>query len=202
MCARYEVEESAAQIAEALDATLQSEIAPRRTIAPTDVAPVLVLAPEGRLLVPMKFGWPPSRPKERIHLNTRSESAARQPDSHEALEARRCLVPAHAFHEWSGPKGARLHHLFAPEVLAPDAAQRLFTMAGLYVPDEQGGPARFVLLTTAASREIRPVHHRMPLVVPPELRASWLAVGEGDAEELLGRVRRQDAPRMLDRERA
>lgn len=197
MCARYEVEDSPALLAEELDASLQSEIAPRKTIAPTDVAPVLVATEAGRLLVPMKFGWPGTRPKERIHLNTRSESAAREGDSRDALKDRRCLVPAHAFHEWSGPKGARLHHLFAP-----DPAHRLMTMAALYLPDEGGAPARFVLLTTAASRDVRPVHHRMPLVVPPELRTRWVTIGPDDPEELLARVRRSDAPRMLDREPA
>jgi putative SOS response-associated peptidase YedK len=196
MCARYEVEDAPAKIAEELDATLRDEIAPRRTIAPTDVAPVLVLSDAQRLLVPMKFGWPPSRPKERIHLNTRSESAAREGDSRDALTERRCLVPAHAFHEWSGPKGARLHHLFAPP-----GQHELITMAGLYVAGEDGGPARFVILTTAASREVRPFHHRMPLVVPPNLRTRWITVGAGeDPAKLLAEVRKSDAPALGDRE--
>jgi putative SOS response-associated peptidase YedK len=190
------VEDAPSRIAEELDATLGAEIAQRKTIAPTDVAPALIATESGRVLVPMKFGWPASRPKERIHLNTRSESAAREGDSRDALLTRRCLLPASAFHEWSGPKGARHHHLFAP-----DASGRLLTMAGLYLPDPDGGPARFVILTTAASRDVRPVHHRMPLVVPPELRARWIDVSDDDPEELLRAVRRSDAPRMLDRER-
>jgi len=196
MCARYEIEDAPALIAEELDARLESEIAPRRTIAPTDVAPVLLASGEMRLVVPMKFGWPPSRPKERIHLNTRSESVARDEESRPALIERRCLIPAHAFHEWSGPKGARLHHLFAP-----DGTKRLLTMAGLYQPDQAGGPARFVILTTAASRDVRPFHHRMPLVVPLELRTRWISGGEDeDPEALVREVRHADAPHLRDRE--
>ncbi len=196
MCARYEVEDAAASIAEELDATLRGEVAARTTIAPTDVAPALIATDAGRLLLPMKFGWPATRPKERIHLNTRSESAARDGDSADALRSRRCLLPAHAFHEWSGPKGARHHHLFAP-----DGVGRLITMAGLYLPDPSGGPSRFVILTTAASRDVRAVHHRMPLIVPPELRTRWITVSDDDPAELVAHVRRSDAPRMLDRER-
>ncbi len=197
MCARYDVETSPAALAAELEATLAGDIAPRTTIAPTDVAPALIAGPEGaRTLVPMKFGWPPSMPKERIHLNTRSESAARTPGAAEALAGHRCLIPAHAFHEWSGPKGKRTHHLL---VQAEPARGPLFTMAGLYLPAEQGSPARFVILTTAASRDVRPFHHRMPLVVPPDLRARWIAADEEDPEALLSRVRRADAPRMLDR---
>jgi putative SOS response-associated peptidase YedK len=196
MCARYEVEDAPANIAEELDATLSPEIAPRRTIAPTDVAPALIADGAQRLLVPMKFGWPPSRPKERIHLNTRSESAARDADAKRALDERRCLIPAHAFHEWSGPKGARLHHLFAPP-----GDKQLITMAGLYVPGDAEGPARFVILTTAASREVRPFHHRMPLVVPTALRTRWITIGEDDPEKLLAEVRKSDAPLLGDREK-
>lgn len=197
MCARYEVQDAPARIAEELDASLQAEIAPRATIAPTDVAPALIAHGEARLLVPMKFGWPPSRPKERIHLNTRSESAARDGDAREALATRRCLLPTHAFHEWSGPKGARHHHLFAP-----DGKQLLLTMAGLYLEGENGGPARFVILTTAASRDVRPYHHRMPLVVPPALRARWLRVGaDEDPEAILGDVRRAEPVHLVDREK-
>lgn len=192
MCARYDIEDAPASIAEELDASLQGEITPHRTIAPTDIAPALVMVGGARLLVPMKFGWPPSRPKERLHLNTRSESAAKGEDSKDALSSRRCLLPAHAFHEWSGPKGARHHHLFAP-----GGERHLMTMAGLYLLDEAGGPSRFVILTTAASRDIRPFHHRMPLVVPPELGAAWIGVTDEDPAELLARVRRSDAPRML-----
>ncbi|MFO0686727.1 MAG: SOS response-associated peptidase family protein [Sandaracinus sp.] len=198
MCARYDVETSPQRLAEELEAAVRGDIPPRATIAPTDVAPALIAGPAGeRWLVPMKFGWPPSMPKERIHLNTRSESAARTEGASEALAERRCLLPAHAFHEWSGPKGKRAHHLLAK---AEEEGPALFTMAGLYLPPEDGAPARFVILTTAASRDVRPFHHRMPLVVPPGLRARWLAADE-DPEAILSRVRHADAPRMLDRAR-
>ena len=193
MCARYEVSDPPTKIAAQLEASIAGEIPPRATIAPTDTAPALIVVDGARLLVPMKFGWPSTRPKERVHLNTRAESAARG-DSAEALASRRCLLPANAFHEWSGPKGTRAHHLFAAAASAP-----LFTMAGLYLPGESDAPARFVILTTAASREVRPFHDRMPLVVPDELRARWLAVLDEDPDQLLARVRGADPPRMLDR---
>jgi putative SOS response-associated peptidase YedK len=191
VCARYEVADAPSKIAEELEASIEGEIPARATIAPTDTAPALIEIEGTRVLVPMKFGWPSTRPKERIHLNTRSETAARG-DSAEALSQRRCLLPAHAFHEWSGPKGARLHHLFASE------ASPLITMAGLYLR-EGDGPARFVILTTAASREVRPFHHRMPLVVPADQRTAWIHVDDGDAEDLLARVRRAEPLRMIDR---
>lgn len=192
MCARYEVDATPAAIAAELGATLGGEIAPRRTIAPTDLAPALIVGEDGGpLLVGMRFGWPGTRPGERIHLNTRSESAGRG-DSREALAHQRCLLPASAFHEWSGPKGARQHHLFRAQG-AP-----LLTLAGLWLPDDAGGPSRFVILTTAASRDVRPVHHRMPLVVPAALRARWIAVHEEDPAVLLGEVRRVEAPHLED----
>jgi putative SOS response-associated peptidase YedK len=190
MCARYDLVLDAEQIAKQLDATLGAPIAPRTTIAPTDVAPTVIAADGARRVVPMRFGWPPVMPKERVHLNVRSESAARTHGDDGALGERRCLVPATAFHEWSGPKGQRAHHLFA-------SAGELLTFAGLFVEVDGEPVPRFVILTTAASREVRPVHHRMPLVVPAPLRATWLS-REVDGEALLSRVRRSEPPRMLD----
>ena len=152
--------------------------------------------------MPMRFGWLPAGPKERVHLNVRSESAAHTAGSQHALVERRCLVPATAFHEWSGPKGKREHHLFAPDRVGPSGAG-LLTLAGLYARQGEG-PSRFVILTTAASHDVRPAHHRMPLIVPADLRARWIDCAPDDSaqtapDEVLARMRRQEAPRMLDR---
>lgn len=191
MCARYDLVLDAEQIARELDASLAAPIASKATVAPTDVAPAVVASDGARRVVPMRFGWPPSMPKERVHLNVRSESAARTQGGDGALAERRCLVPATAFHEWSGPKGQRAHHLFSG-----GASAGLLTFAGLFVEIEGEPVPRFVILTTAASPEVRPVHHRMPLVVPGALRAAWLSSPDG--EDALSRVRRAEAPRMLD----
>ncbi len=195
MCARYDVVHNAEALARELGAALSGDIADAphlRAIAPTDVAPVLVRQPE-LTLGPMRFGWPGRRPKERIQVNVRSESAARAPRSRDAARTRRCLVPITAFHEWCGEKRAREHHLLSA------ASGELMTLAGLYEieHDEHGKHARFVILTTAPDDVVRPIHDRMPLVVPTELREAWLAKDEA-AAVLIDRVREAGGPPMID----
>jgi putative SOS response-associated peptidase YedK len=192
VCARYDVIHNAAELARDLGATLAGDIPERATIAPTDVAPVLVKQP-ALTLGPMRFGWDSDRPKARVQVNVRSETAARAPRSRDAARVHRCLVPITAFHEWSGEKKARVHHLLAAEGGA------LMTLAGLYEieRDEQGKQSRFVILTTAANDAVRPIHDRMPLVVPPALRDEWLDP-KADAAAIIERVREADAPPMID----
>ncbi len=192
MCARYDVIHTPEELARELGAVLTEGIPARSTIAPTDVAPVLVRQP-ALTLGPMRFGWPGARPKERLQVNVRSETAARAPRSRDAARARRCLVPVTAFHEWSGEKRARVHHLLAAE------RGELMTLAGLYEidRDEDGKRAAFVILTTAANDVVRPVHDRMPLIVSPSLREAWLSEAE-DPAALIERVRETDAPPIID----
>jgi putative SOS response-associated peptidase YedK len=192
VCARYDVIHNAEELARELGATLAGDIPERETIAPTDVAPVLVKQP-ALTLGPMRFGWPGQRPKERIQVNVRSETAARAPRSRDAVRKHRCLVPITAFHEWSGEKRARVHHLLAGE------GGQLLTLAGLYEieHDEHGKHASFVILTTAANDVVRPIHDRMPLVVPPALREEWLAP-EADPAALIERVREADGPPIIE----
>lgn len=192
VCARYDVIHTPEELARELGAALAGEIPTRETIAPTDVAPVLVKQPV-LTLGPMRFGWPGQRPKERIQVNVRAETAARAPRSRDAARTRRCLVPITAFHEWSGEKRARVHHLIGAE------HGELLTLAGLYEIDrsDEGKRASFVILTAAANDVVRPIHDRMPLIVPPALREAWLEK-EADPAALIERVREAEAPSIIE----
>jgi putative SOS response-associated peptidase YedK len=193
VCARYDVIHTPEQLARELGATLAGEIPARPTIAPTDMAPVLVKQPS-LVLGPMRFGWPGQRPKERIQVNVRSETATRAPRSRDAVRTHRCLVPITAFHEWSGEKRARVHHVLT------EARGQLLTLAGLYEIEhgEEGKRSSFVILTTAANDVVRPIHDRMPLVVPPSLRDEWLDRG-ADPAKLIERVREAEGPPIIER---
>jgi len=45
------------------------------------------------------------------------------------------------------------------------------------------------LLTTDANADVRPVHHRMPVIVPPEAFDLWLDHRAVDAEEAASLIR-------------
>ncbi|MDJ0781576.1 MAG: SOS response-associated peptidase [Desulfosarcinaceae bacterium] len=106
-------------------------------------------------------------------INARSETAAEKPSFRSAFRRRRCLILADGFYEWTGPKGER-----QPVYLTlPDEAP--FAFAGLWETwDDKGpSPSRYrscTILTRAASPSVRPIHHRMPVILAPTAYAPWL----------------------------
>jgi len=106
-------------------------------------------------------------------INARAETADSKPTFRQSFQEHRVLVPATAFFEWqqpaeAGQKKTKLK-LSRPE-------EAVFYMAGLYRPLPPGHnplqlTGQFVILTAEANESIRPIHDRMPLIVPrPYLR--------------------------------
>jgi putative SOS response-associated peptidase YedK len=167
---------------------------PRYNIAPTQEAPV-VLA--GRGLVAHRWGLVPHWARDTAVgsrlINARSETAHRKPSFRDAFRHGRCLVPADGFYEWVSRGSGRTPWWIYQEDRAP------FTLAGLratWTPPG-GGEAleTFTILTCDAADSIRGLHHRMPVIVPAELRDAWLhgelgggevASGGGEAGEASG----------------
>jgi putative SOS response-associated peptidase YedK len=99
-------------------------------------------------------------------INARAETAAEKPSFRDALAARRCLIPADGWYEWSGKQ---------PYYVVPRDGTPL-ALAGLY---EFWGSGREMLVscaivTTAAVGELATVHERMPLVLPAGAWTGWL----------------------------
>ncbi|XXU16522.1 SOS response-associated peptidase [Sorangium sp. So ce861] len=169
---------------------------PRYNIAPSTVHPVLRAQGGQRELVAATWGFTgrfagggaaPS-----LLANARAESARTKPTFRGAFAARRCVVPADGFYEWSGPKGARRPTWFHP------AGGGMLRMAGLYQlakdPDAGDIDVRFTILTTEASADVAQVHDRMPVLLAPEDVDLWLGVGEqSDADRVEALLR--PAPR-------
>jgi len=106
-----------------------------------------------------------------------------RPAFREAMQRRRCLVPADGFFEWQGRARARRpFHLTLP-------GGGLFGIAGLY--ERWHGPGgevvdSFTLLTRAAQGAAAALHDRMPLIVDPLGYAAWLDPAVRDPAALLG----------------
>ena len=122
---------------------------PRYNAAPSDSH--LVMTAE-RVLVPAVWGFPGGR------INARSEKP---------LWGERVVVAADGFYEWTGPRDARRPIWFRPR------GGGLLHLAGLadLPPD---GRLAFVVLTTEATGAVARIHHRMPLIAPPD----WLNFGD------------------------
>ena len=81
---------------------------------------------------------------------------------------RRCLIPANAYAEAEGPRGGKTRTWLAP------AGEELFALAGIWRESEEWGPAYSMVIADAAP-QVAAVHHRMPVVVPAQDRATWLS---------------------------
>ena len=112
MCGRYTLTKTADELVEVFDVRSTPDFAldlPRFNIAPTQVAPVLVLGPEGRRLGALKWGlvpfWADDPSVGNRLINARSESVREKPSFREAFQRRRCLIPADGFYEWRAQEG-------------------------------------------------------------------------------------------------
>ena len=88
----------------------------------------------------------------------------------ECLRVKRCLIPADGFYEWiTEGRRKRARHFSL-------ADGRVFAFAGLW-DVWQGEEKKLVttcMVTTTANDLVRPVHDRMPVIVPHDSYAEWL----------------------------
>ena len=83
----------------------------------------------------------------------------------------RCLVPASGFYEWKADGGRKQPYYFFPR------NEPLLGLAALWEHDTCS------LITTEPDAVVGKVHDRMPLIVPPEMYAGWLAGDEALLEK-------------------
>jgi putative SOS response-associated peptidase YedK len=148
---------------------------PRYNICPTQMIAVVRSDGGARGLDAMRWGfaapWATRLDAPPLLINARAETLAEKPAFREACRARRCLIPASGFYEWSeGPGKTRDPWWLAPADGAPVA------FAGVWSEFRgEGGPVRTcAVVTCAASADIAPIHHRMPVVIAPERFGLWL----------------------------
>jgi putative SOS response-associated peptidase YedK len=115
-------------------------------------------------------------------INARAETAATRGAFRHALARRRCLVPADGFYEWpAGAAGKQPMHVARRDGVP-------FGMAGLYERWRSAGGEVLdtcTILTTRANAMLRPLHERMPVIVPPAAYARWLDASHADIDDLL-----------------
>jgi putative SOS response-associated peptidase YedK len=197
MCGRYTLKVDTRQVAARfhLPATnVSAEVEPRYNIAPSQMNPVIT-ANDGNHLELMQWGLVPAWAKEAKSnystINARVETLTSSPTYRKPLRRQRCLVPATGFYEWQvvggkASKAARQPFYFE---LAEDGSEgQLFAFAGLY--DVWHGPdgrelKSYTIITTGGNDLVRPVHERMPVILPREAEQRWLDPELGDPEELI-----------------
>lgn len=181
MCGRYVVKTPPDLMREVFGYAEQPNFPPRYNIAPTQPIPVVRIENGRRSLALVRWGLVPAWVEDprgfSLLINARAESVLDKPAFRNAMRRRRCLVPADGFYEWK-EEGPRKRPFFA-------ATKGLIAFAGLWEPwmgpnGEEMETA--CIITTPANETLRPLHDRMPAVVPPDAFDLWLDCAKVDAE--------------------
>jgi putative SOS response-associated peptidase YedK len=201
MCGRFTLRRPLKAITEAFGLGQAPDWAPRYNLAPTQN--VLVLRQQegqaGREGVLMRWGLIPSWADDKgigaSLINARAETVSSKPAFRAAFQRRRCLVPADGFYEWKPEDGKRQPYFFTR------SDDGLFAFAGLWEVWQKDGQRleTVSILTTAANEVVRPVHDRMPVILPQGAEALWLGPQSGDAAGLAELLRPFPADEMRSR---
>ena len=164
MCGRYHIYEEMTEEIRRMVKILESRLnAGSRDIYPSMEAPVILKnGEEGLKADSMAWGFP-GRDKKQLLINARAETALERPSFSQAVSHRRCVIPARWFYEWNPEKEKA-------EFSRTDGS--LLYMAGFY--DLFQDVPRFIILTTQANPSVRPIHHRMPLILEKEELEEWV----------------------------
>jgi putative SOS response-associated peptidase YedK len=181
MCGRYRLSRRKQILEEHFDVVSgEEDWAPRYNIAPTQAVPAIRQHPKEprRGMSLLRWGLIPSWAKDASGaarmINARAETAATLPAFRDALQRRRCLIPADGFYEWQRSGAAKQPYCF--EVRDGE----LFAFAGLWDrwKDPSGQWVRSCsILTTTPNAVTSLVHDRMPVILNRHDYDLWLDPG-------------------------
>ncbi|MHB9099596.1 MAG: SOS response-associated peptidase [Syntrophales bacterium] len=198
MCGRFILLTDLSAIVERFDVgrTALASI-PAGDLLPGQSIPAVIREGENRL-VSLRWGLIPSWAKDpavgRKMINARAETLAEKPSFREALQKRRCLIPADGFYEWTGEKGHREAVRFRLRSGEP------FGFAGLYDTwrSEAGEPlGTCTIITTESNSLIASVHDRMPVILSGGKIDVWLDPSIRDPTRLLPLLTPYPAEEMI-----
>ncbi len=126
-------------------------------------------------------------------INAQAETAATKPAFRAAFRKRRCLIPADDFYEWRKENRHKQPFHIRMRVGSP------FAFAGLWEHWE-GTQGRAIdsctILTTTPNDLLRPLHHRMAVILHPGDYDLWLDLSVQEVERLQSLLRAYPAEEM------
>jgi putative SOS response-associated peptidase YedK len=191
MCGRYVRRSDKQRIAEHFRAhgVGLTEFGPSYNVAPQTFQPIVRLNRDSgqREIVLMRWGLVPYWSKDTkialTTINARAETVADAAPFREAFRKRRCLVPADAFYEWQ-KLDAKTRQPLA--IGMHDGSPYAF--AGLWDrwkdPVSREPLETFTVITCDANELLKPMHDRMPVIVPPRDYERWLQPGDPERPPL------------------
>ncbi len=198
MCGRFTITLDPGDLREELAiAEVPTDWRPRYNAAPTQPIGV-VTDPVNRKMDWFRWGLIPFWARDMSigarMINARAETIMEKPSFRQAFQKRRCIIPADGFFEWQ--KSADKKTPSTPHYITLKERQ-LFAFAGLWEVwrSPEGEEIRScTIITTAANELIRPIHDRMPVILPKEECWQWLE--PAPAPDLVRMLRPLDPDRM------
>ena len=189
MCGRYASARSVDDIASAFGLAgddVDVAAAPDWNIAPTKPVSAVLLRHDRPVLTTLIWGlvpaWAADPSIASRRINARLETVAEKPAFRDALGRRRCLLPADGWYEWQRRSdGSRQPHYLT------SATGEVLAFAGLWDRWRNADGeelATTTIITAEAPAELRGLHDRAPVVVPPSHWRDWLD-GDSDAHTVL-----------------
>jgi putative SOS response-associated peptidase YedK len=191
MCGRFTLRAPAKAVAKQFRVAEAPLFEARYNIAPTQQVTAVRAADGARQLVTLRWGLIPPWAKERSIgnrlINARADTVATKPAFRSAFRKRRCLIPADGFYEWQKIKGGKQpYHIHMKD-------GSLFAFAGLWErwhnPEDGEEIESCTILTTDANDLMRPLHDRMPVILPEEVHDAWLDPAQQQPEDVMPLVR-------------
>jgi putative SOS response-associated peptidase YedK len=183
MCGRFLLLSAPEAIRKAFRYKEQPNFPARFNIAPTQPIAVVRLFEGQRQFALLRWGLIPGWVKDprafSLLINARGESVLEKPAFRSAMRYRRCLIPFDGFYEWKQGGKRKQPHCIRGRSGGPMA------FAGLW--ESWMGPngeemETAAIVTTTANLQLAPLHHRMPVILPPEAFDLWLDHRAVDAE--------------------
>ena len=183
MCGRFELSTKFDKLPKVLKqdypSGLDSKYQNQNSIKPSD--PILVIKNEGRIKTTfMSWGFISPWAKDPFNkerprpINARSETVEEKKLFRESWKYKRCLIPASGFFE----KNYRIRK----------ENYETFWLGGIWSKWSSPNGAEIescCVLTTEPNELVKPLHHRMPVVVPQEFEQQWTEQVK-DVQELKG----------------
>lgn len=199
MCGRISLKTPARVLARLFGVEIPFDLAPRYNIAPTQYTLMIRNNGAVRRAVKAKWGFIPSWRKDGEKgpepINARSESVAGSRLFAGALRTRRCVIPASGFYEWQAVRGERAKRPYHIEPVGSE----VFALAGLWSPWKQADTEAvesFTILTCAPNEVMKPIHDRMPVILPMDALDAWLDPKIDDVE-IVSAMLRPASPRSM-----
>ncbi len=179
---------STPKLAQWLGVGAAPDLKPRFNIAPSqNIAVCIKTGNETREIREMRWGliprWSKDGQSPYSMINARAETVAEKPSYRGPLRTRRCLIPADGFYEWQKTNRGKKQAWF---ITGTDGNPLGF--AGLWEVWKNSNETieSCTIITTTANDVLRPIHHRMPVILEGDDYAAWLDVAKVDHTQALG----------------